>query len=676
MKCIYYFFLITLLVIFPLSAFSQKVTSWTGTGFALNEGYVVTNYHVIDGATYISVLGTDPSNFNKIIEAEVVATDKFNDLAIIRLKGVRPIGIPYSIKTSMAEVGENAWVLGYPLTETMGNEIKLTTGIISARSGIDGNKAQYQISVPVQPGNSGGPLFDENGNVIGVVCAHHKGAELVSYAIKASYIRNLMECEFDHNILPQTNIMAGKKLSERVKMTKNYVYYIICSLSTSNINSSSKPKVKRELRKYVTFYPTLDYVDLGLPSGTLWATCNLGASSPEQIGYKYAWGETVPTGNFSDGGFEDKSNLRNYQFSGETSYLKVYTGDWSTYKWGSIQKFDKYLKDELTELDIKDDPAGSYLSTVTGWRSPTREQIKELIDARNTTISNHTFNGVDGFVVVSKTNGKSIFIPMEKKRSGALLWSSSLYLDSYSENASCLLLSDREKVCGSMTRYTPNPIRPVRSKVGTPFVPQYIEPDYVDLGLPSGTLWATCNLGATSPEETGYYFTWGETIPCDAQNSHNLNNITYNLSKGDSLYFEWKLWVDIHTYQWRDSTKYSKNVAKNLESIDDAATANLGAKWKMPSKEQLSELIDTRYTYNSYIYYKGVRVRKITSKKNGNSIFLPVTGYRAYQWIGLPTSGQYLATSSNRSLFFNENKIYVREDSPGWGNCIRPVRNK
>ena len=89
--------------------------------------------------------------------------------------------------------------------------------------------ALYQISAPIQPGNSGGPLFDNKGNIIGIVSAKHMGAENVGYAIKASYLRNLMESVISTNILPQSNRISGLTLSGKVKSVKNFVYYITCS---------------------------------------------------------------------------------------------------------------------------------------------------------------------------------------------------------------------------------------------------------------------------------------------------------------------------------------------------------------------------------------------------------------------------------------------------------------
>ena len=168
--------------------------------------------------------------FQPNYSANVEAIDKSNDLALLKLNGnVSITNIPYSVKTITTDVGEEVFVLGYPLTATMGDEIKLTTGVISSKSGFQGDVSQYQISAPVQPGNSGGPLFDSKGNVIGIVSAKHAGAENVGYAIKSSYLRNLVESVASSSVLPQTNRVANQNLSGKVKAVKNYIYYITCT---------------------------------------------------------------------------------------------------------------------------------------------------------------------------------------------------------------------------------------------------------------------------------------------------------------------------------------------------------------------------------------------------------------------------------------------------------------
>ena len=205
-------------------------TKWSGTGFFLSKnGYIITNQHVIDGAKSIKVTSIS-GNRNSTYNARVEVSDKQNDLAIIKITDyfTQPTTIPYSFKFSTSSIGENCWVLGYPLTQTMGEDIKLTNGIISSKSGFDGNIAQYQISAPVQPGNSGGPVFDSNGNLIGVVQAKHGAAENAGYAVKASYVRNLIDMLPASITLPQTNQLAGKSLPQQVELASKCVVLIIC----------------------------------------------------------------------------------------------------------------------------------------------------------------------------------------------------------------------------------------------------------------------------------------------------------------------------------------------------------------------------------------------------------------------------------------------------------------
>ena len=168
---------------------------------------------------------------------------------------------------------------------------------------------------------------------------------------------------------------------------------------------------------------TPEAVDLGLPSGVKWATFNVGATKPEEYGGYYAWGET-----------EEKSDY-----------------SWSTYKWckGSETSMTKYCTDSSygtvdnkTVLDLEDDVA--HVNWGGSWRMPTRAEQDELRE--NCAWIWTTLNGVNGYKVISKTNGNSIFLPAAGCREGAgggyrgsggFYWSSSLY-SSYSYNAYCL----------------------------------------------------------------------------------------------------------------------------------------------------------------------------------------------------------------------------------------------
>lgn len=201
-----------------------------GTGFAISSnGYIVTNYHVIENATTVEVKGIR-GDFSKKYSAKVVVSDEKNDLAILKINDpyFNSLGtIPYTFKQSMAEVGENVFVLGYPMIRSMGEEIKLTNGIISSKTGYKGDIALYQISAPIQPGNSGGPLFDANGNLIGIINAKHSNAENASYAIKLNYLTNLIDLLPQQLNMPKANALNGKGLTEQVKLAANYVYLIV-----------------------------------------------------------------------------------------------------------------------------------------------------------------------------------------------------------------------------------------------------------------------------------------------------------------------------------------------------------------------------------------------------------------------------------------------------------------
>jgi len=168
-------------------------------------------------------------NFIKKYTAEVAVSDERNDLAIIKINdtGFTTLGtLPYIFRQEIADVGEDIFVLGYPMITSMGEEIKLTTGIVSSRTGYQGDISMYQISAAVQPGNSGGPLFDKNGNILGVVSAKHTLAENAGYAIKVNYIRNLIDLLPQSINLPQISLANGKALTEQIKILQKHVYII------------------------------------------------------------------------------------------------------------------------------------------------------------------------------------------------------------------------------------------------------------------------------------------------------------------------------------------------------------------------------------------------------------------------------------------------------------------
>lgn len=206
-------------------------TEWTGTGFAFADGYIATNHHVTNGAKTIRIKGIDGNN-EKAYKGYVVVSDKEHDLSIVKIVDSKFEGfgqIPYKLGKSSVDVGDDIFVLGYPMTSTMGNEIKLTDGIISSSTGFKGDESMYQISAAVQPGNSGGPVFNEDGSVIGIVCGKHSNAENANYAIKVSYLYSLINSANINVEIANGNKLESKKMSSQVKIAKDFVYLIECS---------------------------------------------------------------------------------------------------------------------------------------------------------------------------------------------------------------------------------------------------------------------------------------------------------------------------------------------------------------------------------------------------------------------------------------------------------------
>ena len=496
--------------------------------------------------------------------------------------------------------------------------------------------------------------------------------------------------------------------------------------------------------------PQQEYVDLGLPSGTLWATRNVGADSPEQKGDRFAWGETAPKNEYS----------------------------WITYKWchGFSHLLTKYCTDSeygtvdnLTELEPEDDAAT--VNWGESWCMPSAAQIRELVTS--CTCTKVELNGVI-VRMVTGPNGNTIFFPADGEYWSRTLGSSPDYacgLDIESKDLSWNIFwgprndghqvrpvrvsppeivevyieqnsldlgsmpigetrlgvltivndgteavtvtaltgipfslkqqdgssalgvaivvpgNSREKVTVMFTATTPGvfsgnvtfrcpslvngrTVVPISACVVSGPSPQL---DYVDLGLPSGTLWATCNVGANAPEEYGDYFAWGETAPKDN--------------------YDWS------TYKWCDGTEYSLTKyctdsyygtvdnKMELDLEDDAAYANLGPSWRMPSWQQMQELCE--HCTWQWTQLNGVNGSLVTGP-NGNSIFLPAAGGHtgdhqfnagkfAYYWSRSLYSRDQLpieaaGTAQAYIQFFSSWEWEVWYNSRMDGFPVRPVR--
>lgn len=217
------------LKLFPANESPQLSDKSTGSGVVLDrQGVIATNYHVIENAEAINV-SVKNSNGIATYEAEVLCTDKANDLALIQIKGRRTDSfpaIPYAIPSKTFDVGTSVFAMGYPMVSIMGDEVKITDGIINAKTGYQGDVATYQISAPIQPGNSGGPLFDKKGNLAGITRAKIPGASNVGYAIKTAYLRNLIESAPIHIEIPEKSELAAMELPEQIKRLSDFVVQI------------------------------------------------------------------------------------------------------------------------------------------------------------------------------------------------------------------------------------------------------------------------------------------------------------------------------------------------------------------------------------------------------------------------------------------------------------------
>lgn len=206
----------------------------SGSGFFIStNGIVATNAHVIEDASKIEmIIANEIGTYT--YKAKVLLTDNKNDVALIQIddenfKGLS--ALPYSL-IEKTDVGEKVFTIGYPLNNIMGTNYKVTDGIISSKSGIADDVRYYQISVPVQPGNSGGPLFNKDGDIIGITSAKLNSravgtdVENVNYAIKITYLLNLYNMLPNSNQVKNSSKLVGKELQEQIKILKNYVCLI------------------------------------------------------------------------------------------------------------------------------------------------------------------------------------------------------------------------------------------------------------------------------------------------------------------------------------------------------------------------------------------------------------------------------------------------------------------
>ncbi len=443
-----------------------------------------------------------------------------------------------------------------------------------------------------------------------------------------------------------------------------------------NVGRSIRPVVNETKDTGVEVSGTVmshDYVDLGL--SVKWATCNIGSSTTAEYGDYFAWGFHIPWN-------EDAFDQYFYwiDFCGDDYYLD--------------QRFDM-----------------AATSWGKAWRLPTDKECQELL--RNCDwrwIPDYKNTGTVGYLGKSQKNGNYIFLPAGGKMSAdgikystgeGYYWSSYLFGSQYSSlSAHGFKFVKGLRDDNFETRYTGLSVRAVVADVNNT---EYVNKDvmlnldgskpeedanetsiqgvtvngkygnhtYVDLGLPSRTLWATYNVGGSSTDSKGNYYAWGETESRDYYKDEN-----YKFFGGfDEL-------TDNMIMSKYNTNKTFGQIDKKtvLDAVDDAATQNMGSDWRMPTKKEMEELLNAcawkTTTINGVFGHLGV------SKINRNKIFLPAMDFKYMdvpqgQFVIYWTSSLYTDYSVRAFAFTSGD---AKTEVLGWGRHqgipVRAVVNR
>ena len=192
----------------------------TGTGFLISpNGIVVTAYHVVDGATNIQVRLSD----NVWKKARILKHGRSTDIAILKVDQNTPNYLSLANMKSVKQ-GQKVFTLGFPVVEALGDNVKYTEGVVSSLSGLQSEDSLMQITVPIQPGNSGGPLINEKGQVVGLITSSVGISSFlkitgtlpqnINWAVKSSYISALLdEASPPLNLHPQQDVVSFARKS-------------------------------------------------------------------------------------------------------------------------------------------------------------------------------------------------------------------------------------------------------------------------------------------------------------------------------------------------------------------------------------------------------------------------------------------------------------------------------
>ncbi|ETZ21047.1 S1C family serine protease [Pedobacter sp. V48] len=202
-----------------------KPVKFGGTGFAISSnGYILTSYHVVEKSDTVYV----QNNKGDLYKVDITYKDPINDIAILKIidKKFSLGSLPYSLKKGKVGLGESVYTLGYPK-----DEVVLGIGYLSSQSGFNGDTLAYQLSLDVNPGNSGGPLLDNSGNVIGIINAKESYTDGATFAVKAKFLQEALSSIPQDSIVGRISSVRKSKLSKlepskQVSKIQDYVFMI------------------------------------------------------------------------------------------------------------------------------------------------------------------------------------------------------------------------------------------------------------------------------------------------------------------------------------------------------------------------------------------------------------------------------------------------------------------